>query len=176
VHPSAVLLSIFIIFIISSNFTPFIHHSRCHLQVHFQHTELVQKRTKLDAQKDVMAKEATQRQSSISNLQDTVQTRRERLHELHNKGGRMHSKPPPGIFKLMLEVEYIQGRWMKILGKRTAALETATSALNVKMEQKERIRKQYDKILMPPPQPKKAALDYETDDDASVGAALAGGA
>ena len=149
------------------------------LQVHFQHTELVQKRTKLDAQKDIAAKEGSQRHSSVNSLQRLVQERRQRLHEIivnntksssSNTGAIVHSKPAPGYFELVLEGENLHGRWMDILGKRTAALERAASSLGVQVEQQQRIRAQYEKRL-PSPTAKTANLD-DTDDEVSVAQSL----
>ena len=148
------------------------------LQVHFQHTELVQKRTKLDAQKDIAAKEGSQRHSAANSLQRLVQERRQRLHEIiinntkssSNTGAMIHSKPAPGYFELVLEGENLHGRWMDILGKRTAALERAASSLGVQVEQQQRIRAQYEKRL-PHPTAKTANVD-DTDDEVSVAQSL----
>ena len=123
-----------------------------HPQVHFQHTELVQKRNKLEAHQQISAKEAAQRQSSLTTLQGVVQHRRQRLYHL-NEENRMvmdpsNNKPTMALFQVELEDKrYSGGRWMKIIQKRTVALEEATTQVETLIGKQQRVQTNYQKLL-----------------------------
>jgi len=134
----------------------------------------MQKRTKLEEKKNATEKDAARLEASLSKLQGVVQHRREHLHKLKQEATQnmldpATNKPIPKMFKLEVEDDALQGRWMKIIEKRTIALETATTTMDLQNLQQKRIQKQYEAMLPEEKvSPKNGRNLYDTDDEASV--------
>lgn len=116
--------------------------------MHFQHTELIQKRSKLEVLQQEFGKGMTQRKNSLIVLQNVVQHRRTQIHNLYQTY--MTELPNTNTsqewFRLEIDDTRLHlARWGKMIEKRAESIENAILKLELHNQNQLCIHKNYKK-------------------------------